>query len=144
MGLTEKIREDVKTAMRERDDFRRDTLRNVVGALKQVEIDERKSLSDADVEKILQKQIKLRLDAIAQYKAGNRIDLVEKESKEVAIIEGYLPKQLNDEQLEAKLQTIIAALDQKTIGAVMSAAKTAIGSQADGKRISEIAKKLLG
>ncbi|MDR2034075.1 MAG: GatB/YqeY domain-containing protein [Helicobacteraceae bacterium] len=144
MGLAEKIREDVKTAMRERDDFRRDTLRNVVGALKQVEIDERKSLGDADVEKILQKQIKLRLDAIAQYKVGNRADLVEKESKEVAIIEGYLPKQLNDEQLEAKLQTIIAALDQKTIGAVMSAAKPAIGSQADGKRISEIAKKLLG
>ncbi|MDR2152744.1 MAG: GatB/YqeY domain-containing protein [Helicobacteraceae bacterium] len=144
MGVVERIREDIKTAMRERNDFVRDTLRTVNGALKQVEIDERKTLSDADAEKILQKQIKQRLDAIEQYAIGKREDLVEKERKEITIIEGYLPKQLSDEELEAKLKTIIGGLEQKTIGAVMGAAKTAIGSQADGKRISQIAKRLLG
>jgi uncharacterized protein YqeY len=144
MGLLEKIREDIKTAMRSRDDFTRDTLRVVNGALKQVEIDERRSLSDADVEKILQKQIKQRLEAIEQFVIGKRDDLVEKERKEMAIIEGYLPKQLSDAELEAKLKEIIAGLEQKTIGAVMAAAKAAIGAQADGRRISEAAKRALG
>jgi uncharacterized protein YqeY len=130
--------------MREHNDFLRDTLRMVNGALKQVEIDERKSLSDSDVEKILQKQIKLRLDAVEQYKLGKRDDLVEKESKEIAMIEKYLPERMSDAELEEKLKEIIASTETKTIGAVMSAAKTAIGSRADGRRISEAAKRLLG
>jgi uncharacterized protein YqeY len=142
--LLQRIKEDIKTAMRERNDFERDALRMVSGAMKQVEIDERRSLSDADAEKILQKQIKLRREAIEQYKLGKRDDLVEKEQKEMAIIERYLPKQLNDADLEATLKAIIEGLEQKTIGAVMSAAKAAIGSQADGKRISETAKRILG
>lgn len=143
-GLLERIREDIKSAMREHNDFLRDTLRMVNGALKQVEIDERKSLSDSDVEKILQKQIKLRLDAVEQYKLGKRDDLVEKESKEIAMIEKYLPERMSDAELEEKLKEIIASTETKTIGAVMSAAKTAIGSRADGRRISEAAKRLLG
>ncbi|MDR2639072.1 MAG: GatB/YqeY domain-containing protein [Helicobacteraceae bacterium] len=144
MGLLEKIREDIKTAMRDRDEFKRDTLRVVNGALKQVEIDERRSLSDADVEKILQKQIKQRLEAIEQYTIGKRDDLAEKERKEMAIIESYLPKQLSDEELDAKLKAIVAGLEQKTLGAAMAAAKAAIGAQADGRRISEAAKRALG
>jgi uncharacterized protein YqeY len=129
--------------MRERNEFLRDTLRQVNGALKQAEIDERKSLSDADAEKILQKQVKRRIEAIEQYTIGKRDDLAEKERKEIAIIEQYLPKQLSDEELESELKAVIASLEQKTIGAVMSAAKTAIGSKADGKRISQAAKRLL-
>ncbi|MDR0664746.1 MAG: GatB/YqeY domain-containing protein [Helicobacteraceae bacterium] len=143
MGIVERIREDVKAAMRERNEFLRDTLRQVNGALKQAEIDERKSLSDADAEKILQKQVKRRIEAIEQYTIGKRDDLAEKERKEIAIIEQYLPKQLSDEELESELKAVIASLEQKTIGAVMSAAKTAIGSKADGKRISQAAKRLL-
>ncbi|GHS86851.1 aspartyl-tRNA amidotransferase subunit B [Campylobacterota bacterium] len=144
MTLVEKIREDMKNAMRSGDAFLRDTLRMANGAIKQVEIDTRKVLSDAETEKILQKQIKLRLDAIEQYKAGSRTDLVEKESKEIAIIEAYLPKQMSDAELETALKEIIASAEQKTIGSIMAAAKSAIGTRADGKRISEAAKKLLG
>ncbi|MDR0746766.1 MAG: GatB/YqeY domain-containing protein [Helicobacteraceae bacterium] len=144
MSLLKRIRDDIKTAMREHNAFLRDTLRNVNGALKQVEIDERRELSDVDVERILQKQIKQRQDSVEQYRLGKREDLVDKENKEIAIIEGYLPKQLSDQELEAALKEIIARLDQKTIGAVMAEAKKIIGAKADGRRISAKAKELIG
>ena len=144
MSILEQIKDDVKTAMREHNAFLRDTLRMVSGAVKQVEIDERRVLSDQDITKILQKQIKQRQDAIEQYKLGGRADLVEKESAEVAIIEKYLPRQLSDSELEAQLGVIIAELETKTIGAVMNKAKEVIGTAADGKRISQFAKQLLG
>jgi uncharacterized protein YqeY len=144
VSLLKRIRDDIKTAMREHNAFLRDTLRNVNGALKQVEIDERRELSDVDVERILQKQIKQRQDSVEQYRLGKREDLVDKENKEIAIIEGYLPKQLSDQELEAALKEIIARLDQKTIGAVMAEAKKIIGAKADGRRISAKAKELIG
>jgi uncharacterized protein YqeY len=143
MSLIVKIRDDIKTAMREQNAFLRDTLRMVNGAIKQVEIDERRELTDSDVEKILQKQIKLRRDAIEQYQQGKRADLVEKESKEIEIIENYLPKQLSDAELESVLRAIVDKLENKTIGNVMTEAKKVIGSSADGKRISAKAKELL-
>jgi uncharacterized protein YqeY len=144
VGLLEKIRDDIKNAMRKHDTFLRDTLRNVNGALKQVEVDERRMLSDADVERILQKQIKQRQDSVEQYRLGKREDLAEKENREITIIESYLPKQFSDQELEAELKEIIARLDQKTIGAVMAEAKKTIGAKADGRRISAKAKDLLG
>ncbi|GHV08483.1 aspartyl-tRNA amidotransferase subunit B [Campylobacterota bacterium] len=144
MSILAQIREDTKQAMRDHDNLTRDTLRNIAGAIRQIEIDERKELSDAETEKALQKQIKLRLDAIEQYKVGKRDDLVEKESGEVAIIERYLPKQLSDDELETTLKAIVASLETKTIGGVMAKAKEVIGSRADGKRISAKAKELLG
>lgn len=143
-SLIEKIKEDVKTAMREKEAFKRDTLRTLQGAIKQVEVDERRELSDADVEKIIQKQIKQRQDAIEQYKAGGRQDLVDKEQGEVAIIETYLPKQMTDAELEAALKMIIARVDQKAMGPVMAEARVEIGTKADGKRMSQMIKALLG
>ncbi|MDR2904353.1 MAG: GatB/YqeY domain-containing protein [Helicobacteraceae bacterium] len=143
MAILEQLREDIKTAMRGGDNFRRDTLRMVNGALKQAEVDKRISLTDDDTVRILQKQIKMRQDAIEQYKVGKRADLVEKETKEIAVIETYLPKQMSDAELEAAVGKIIDSLADKAMGAVMAAAKSQIGVAADAKRISETAKKLL-
>jgi len=147
MTLKETISNDIKTAMKEKNNALRDALRLLSSAMKQIEVDERKELSDEDVIKIIQKQVKQRNDAMTQYRDAGREDLYEKEAAEAAIYENYLPKQLSDEELETALRTIISetgAASIKEIGKVMGAASKALGTQADGKRINECAKKLLG
>jgi len=146
MCLKEQINNDIKTAMKEKDNAKRDALRLLSSAFKQIEVDERKELSDDDVIKIIQKQVKQRNEAMTQYKEAGRDDLYEKEASEAAIFETYLPKQLSDEELENALRAIIAetgAASMKEIGKVMGAASKSLGAQADGKRINECAKKLL-
>lgn len=146
MSLRLQIKEDIKTAMKAKDVAKRDALRLLDSAMKQIEVDERKELSDEDVIKIIQKQVKQRNDAMAQYKDAGREDLYDKEAAEAAIFEEYLPKQLSDDELTAALKAIIAnvgAESMKDMGKVMGAAKTEIGSQADGKRINECVKALL-
>lgn len=146
MSLKEQINNDIKTAMKEKNAPLRDALRLLSSAMKQIEVDERKELSDEDIIKIIQKQVKQRQDAMSQYRDAGREDLYEKEAQEAAIFELYLPKQLSDEALENALCTIIAetgAESMKDIGRVMGAASKALGATADGKRINECAKKLL-
>lgn len=146
MSLKEQINDDIKTAMREKDNAKRDALRLLSSAMKQIEVDERKELSDDDIIKIIQKQVKQRQEAMHQYREAGREDLYEKEASEAAIFETYLPKQLSDEELEAALRSIIAetgAETMKDIGRVMGAASKTLGAQADGRRINECAKKLL-
>lgn len=146
MTLKETITNDIKTAMKEKNNARRDALRLLSSAMKQIEVDERKELSDDDVIKIIQKQVKQRNDAMTQYRDAGREDLYEKEASEAAIFETYLPQQLSDEELEIALRAIIAetgASSMKEIGKVMGAASKRLGSSADGKRINECAKKIL-
>ncbi len=147
MELRQQIKEDIKTAMKAKDIATRDALRLLDSALKQIEVDERKELNDDDVLAIISKQIKQRNDAATQYKTAGRDDLYSKELAEIAIYEHYMPKQLDDIQLEEALKNIISqtgAVSMKDMGKIMGAAKTTIGSQADGKRINECVKKLLG
>jgi len=146
MSLKEQISNDIKTAMKEKNAPLRDALRLLSSAMKQIEVDERKELSDDDIIKIIQKQVKQRNDAMSQYRDAGREDLYEKEASEAAIFETYLPKQLSDEELENAIRTIIAetgAASMKDIGRVMGAASKTLGVQADGKRINECAKALL-
>lgn len=146
MSLKEQINDDIKTAMREKDNAKRDALRLLSSAMKQIEVDERKELSDDDIIKIIQKQVKQRQEAMHQYREAGREDLYEKEASEAAIFETYLPKQLSDDELETALRSIIAetgAETMKDIGRVMGAASKTLGAQADGRRINECAKKLL-
>jgi uncharacterized protein YqeY len=146
MSLKEQIKNDIKEAMKAKEIERRDALRLLSSAIKQVEVDERKELSDDDVIAIILKQVKQRNDAAAQYKEAGRDDLYDKEVAEIKIFEAYLPAQLSDEELEAALKAIIAevgAESMKDMGKVMGAAKAKIGSQADGKRINECVKSLL-
>ena len=144
MTIREKILEDIKTAMKEKDNFRRDTLRLVNSVIKQVEVDERIEMTDDKVLPILQTQIKRRLDSASQYRAGNREDLASNEEAEIKIISEYLPKQLTLQELEAQIKEINAELGAgANLGAVMKAAKEKIGAKSDGKSISDCAKKLL-
>ncbi len=146
MSLREQINDDIKAAMKAKEIERRDALRLLSSALKQVEVDERKELSDDDVIAIIQKQIKQRNDAAAQYKAAGRDELYDKEMAEIAIYETYLPAQLDDAALEAAVKAIIeksGAASMKEMGKVMGLASKVLAGQADGKRISACVKALL-
>ncbi|WP_294956543.1 GatB/YqeY domain-containing protein [Sulfurovum sp.] len=146
MSLKERIKNDIKEAMRAKDTAKRDTLRNIQAAIKQIEVDERRELSDADVEAILMKYLKQREDAKTQFADAGRDDLVSKEEAEIILVKTYLPEPMNDEELEAILKEIIAktgAQGMKDMGKVMGAAKAEIGSRADGGRINVIVKKIL-
>ena len=146
MGLRVQIKDDIKVAMKAKDVKKRDALRLLDSAMKQIEVDERKELSDDDVIAIIMKQIKQRNDSVTQYKDAGRDELAQKELDEIAIYEPYLPAQLSDEELEAALKEIIekvSATSMKDMGKVMGMAKSTIGSQADGKRINECVKLLL-
>jgi len=146
MTLKERIKNDIKEAMRAKDTAKRDTLRNINAAIKQVEVDERRELSDSDVEKILMKYAKQREDAIAQFKEAGRDDLVAKDEAELELVKSYLPEPMDDSELEETLSAIISevgAESMKDMGKVMAKAKEVIGSRADGGRISQTVKKLL-
>jgi len=146
MSLREQINNDIKTAMKEKNNAVRDALRLLSSAMKQIEVDERKELTNDDIIKIIQKQVKQRYDAMTQYKDAGREDLYAQEASEAVIFEAYLPKQLSDEELESALRAIITevgATSLKEIGKIMGAASKTLGAQADGKRINECAKKIL-
>lgn len=145
MSIKQKLNDDLKIAMKANDIFKRDTIRLLNSALKQVEVDKRIELSDEEIIKILLNAKKQRLDSIEAYKKANRDDLVQKEEGELEIILQYLPKQLSDEELKAKIEEIIKSLSAngiKDLGKVMGAAKE-LAKFADGGRISKIAKELL-
>jgi len=146
MTLKERIKNDIKEAMRAKDTAKRDTLRNLQAAIKQIEVDERRDLNDSDIEAILMKYAKQREDAKQQFSDAGRDDLVAKEEAELLIVQEYLPEPFSDEELETILKEIITetgAESMKDMGKVMGAAKAKVGSRADGGRINQVVKKLL-
>ena len=144
MSIREQILEDIKTAMKQKDNFRRDTLRLINSVIKQVEVDKRVEMTDEKVLPILQTQVKRRLDSASQYRDGGREDLAQNEEAEIKIINQYLPKQLSSNELENEIKAIIMNLGSDVnLGSVMKIAKEKIGARSDGKSISECAKKIL-
>ncbi|RLA71793.1 MAG: GatB/YqeY domain-containing protein [Epsilonproteobacteria bacterium] len=146
MTLRETINTEVKNAMKAKETKKRDALRLLMSAFKQIEVDERKELSDDDVIKIIQTQVKRRNDAATQYKDAGREDLLQIELDEIAFYEVYLPAQLSDDELVSELKEIISkvgASTPKDMGKVMGMASKALAGKADGKRISECVKTLL-
>ena len=146
MSLREQINQDVKSAMKAKETKKRDALRLLTSAFKQIEVDERKELSDDDVIKIIQKQVKSRNDAATQFREAGRDDLLQIELDEIAIYEPYLPAQLSDDELTSSIKEIISkvgATTMKDMGKVMGIASKELAGKADGKRINECVKKLL-
>jgi uncharacterized protein YqeY len=134
MSLKDRITEDMKNAMRAKDSERLGTIRMITAAIKQREVDERIVLDDAQVLSVLDKMIKARKEAITQFQAGNRPDLVEKESKEVVLLQGYLPAQLSEAELDGIIAAAIAetgASSVKDMGKVMGIVKTKAQGRAD-------------
>lgn len=142
MSIREQILADIKEAMKAKDEFKRDTLRTLNAALKQVEVDQRIEMTDEVVLPLLQKEIKKRADSVELYLKGAREDLAKKEQSEIELIKTYLPAQLSDDELKEKIKSIIEKVG-KNLGAVMKMAKDEIGASAEAKRISVIAKELL-
>ena len=146
MSLKEKLNEDLKQAMRDKEVVKRDSIRAINTMIKQIEVDERRVLDDAEVIKLTQRGIKQREEAISQYRAAGRDDLVQKEQEQVDVFMLYLPKQLSDEELENGMKEIISevgATSLKDMGKVMGVASKKFAGVADGKRINEMVKKLL-
>jgi len=146
MLLREIINTDVKTAMKAKDTKKRDALRLLMSAFKQIEVDERKELSDDDVIKIIGQQVKRRNDAATQYRDAGRDDLLQIELGEIAFYEVYLPTQMGDDELTSALKSIIekvGASTMKDMGKVMGMASKELAPKANGKRINECVKTLL-
>jgi len=144
--LKAKLQDDLKEAMKSKDNFKRDAIRFLMSALKQIEVDERKELSDADIIKIIQKSLKQRDDAATAFKEAHRMDLYDKEVAEATILKSYLPQQLSDEELTIIVQKHIQlsnATSLKEIGKIMAGVLAECEGVADGKRINAIAKELL-
>src|SRR5438105_15473583 len=108
MGLKEQITEDMKAAMRAKDAARLGTIRLLTAAIKQKEVDERIELNDAQVLAIIEKMIKQRKDSISQFEAGGRQDLVDIEKSELAVLSGYMPAALSDEEIQAEVAAAVA------------------------------------
>ncbi|MDH3987758.1 MAG: GatB/YqeY domain-containing protein [Gammaproteobacteria bacterium] len=134
MNLKGQITDDVKTAMKAGDKDRLKVLRLITAALKQVEVDERRELDDADVLGILTKMVKQRRDSITQYTDGNRKDLADIEAAEIEIIGTYLPEQLSDDELDELVDEAIATTGAEGIrdmGKVMGSIKSKAQGKAD-------------
>ena len=147
MSLRETISTEVKNAMKAKDTKKRDALRLLMSAFKQIEVDERKELTDEDVVKIIQTQVKRRNDSATQYRDAGREDLLQIELDEIAFYEVYLPAQMSDDELTAALNAIIekvGASSMKDMGKVMGMASKELSGKADGKRINECVKSILG
>jgi uncharacterized protein len=146
MSLKDRITEDMKTAMRAKDAARLLTIRGLLAALKQKEVDERVVLDDAAVIAILDKLIKQRKDSITQFAAGNRPDLVEKETAELKVLEAYLPERLGEAEIDAAVAAIVGELGAAgpgDMGKVMGAVKTRLAGKADMSLVSAAVKRAL-
>jgi uncharacterized protein YqeY len=145
--LKAKIQEDMKTAMRSQEKERLATIRLIMAALKQREVDERIELSDEQILAILNKMIKQRRDSISQFEAGNRLDLAKKEADEITVIQSYLPAQLNESEITTAVKSAIqesGATSAKDMGKVMGLLKTQLQGKADMTVVSAKVKELLG
>ena len=147
MELREKIESDVKTALKAGAKDKVSTLRMLIAALKNKQIDKRRQLSEEEVIETIRSLIKQRKDSIEQFAKGHRQDLVDKETAEVAVLEAYLPAQLSREELEVMVRNAVAqtgAQGARDMGKVMKALLPMVGGRADGKLVSELVKQALG
>ena len=146
MSLKNKVTEDMKAAMRARETARLGTVRLLLAAMKQKEVDERVELSDADVLSIIEKMIKQRRESIAQFEKAGRTDLADVEKAEIAVISAYLPQQLSQAEVLKEIEGAIAAAGAagaKDMGKVMAALKPKLAGRADMGRVSGLVKSKL-
>ena len=144
--LKEQLLNDLKDAMKEKNEIKKNTVQMVRAAILQVEKDKAIELDDNQIIDIIAKESKKRKDAAVEFEKSGREDLIEKNNQELEILATYLPKQLSTEEIEEVVKNIISkvgATSIKEMGAVMKGAKEEMGASADGKTINEIVKELL-
>ncbi|HET8693452.1 MAG TPA: GatB/YqeY domain-containing protein [Aquabacterium sp.] len=146
MSLKARISDDMKAAMRAKEADRLGTIRMLLAAMKQKEVDERVELDDTMVVAIVDKLIKQRKDAAQQYTQAGRQDLADKENAEIVVLEGYLPQRLNAEEVQAAVKAIVAELGASgpgDMGKVMGVVKQRLAGQADMGAVSAAVKAAL-
>ena len=146
MTLITQIQNHVKDAMKAGDRLKLSTLRLLVAAIKQKEIDTRSDLSDDDIISIIEKQMQQRLEAAEQYEAAGRNELFEKESQEAEILKAYLPEKMGEEEVKEMIEKIISEMGEismKEMGNVMSALKDQAGSKIDMKLASQMVREII-
>ncbi len=144
--LKEKLLEDLKTSMKEKNVNRKNTVQMVRAAILQVEKDKKIELNDDQILEVIAKEFKKRNDSLADYEKSGREDLISQIKEEMSVLEEYLPKKLSEEELTEKVKEIIAevgATSMKDMGIVMKTAKEKLGVTADGRMINEVVKKIL-
>jgi uncharacterized protein YqeY len=146
MSLKDRINDDMKAAMRARETGRLATIRLLLAAVKQREVDERVTLDDAAVTAVIDKMIKQRKDSISQFEAAGRSDLVEQESAELAVLTAYMPAQLSDAEIAEQVQAAVAetgASGPQDMGKVMGVLKAKLAGRADMTAVSGLVKAAL-
>lgn len=146
MSLKEKLMEDMKSSMKNKDTLRKNTITMVRASIKQREVDERVELTDEDIIDIIAKQVKEKRDVIQDFEKGGREDLVEQTKKEIEILLEYLPKQLTEEEVEEIVKDTIKEVGAKSIkdiGLIMKSVMPKIKGRADGSMVNSIARKYL-
>ena len=146
MTIKEKLQQDLKESLKKKDTLRLNTVRSIINAIKNKEIDLRRELEEEEIYGILTTLAKQRRESIEQYEKGGRQDLVEQETKELEIIKEYLPEQLSEEEIEKIVKETIEevnATSMKDMGKVMKAVMPKVKGRADGKKVNEMVKKIL-
>ena len=146
MALREQLNEDIKTAMKAREQDKLAALRLLLSEVKRREVDERITLDDAGVIGVVEKMLKQRKDSISQFEKAARQDLVDKEKAEIAVLEAYLPKQLSQAEVEAAVAEAIASTGAKSaadMGKVMGVVKPRLAGRADMGKVSALVKTKL-
>ena len=145
--LKEKLMEDLKNSMKNKDEIRKNTVQMVRAAILQIEKDKGIEVEDDKIIDIIAKEVKTKKDALKDFEKAERQDLIDQTNKEIEILQEYLPKQLSREEIKVELEKIITeigATTMKDMGAIMKEAKTKMGASADGKTINEVAKEIMG
>lgn len=146
MSLKEKLLEDMKTAMKEKDQVRKDTVTMVRSAILQVEKDNKLTLDEEGILEVIAKEVKKRRDTLPEYEKSNRVDLIDNLKKEIEILLAYLPEQLSEQEIEEIVKQTITetgASSIKDMGKLMQTVLAKVKGRADGKMVNLIAKKYL-
>jgi len=147
MSLHDRLTEDLKLAMKARDQLRMDVIRMIKAAVMNKEMEIKKDLDDAEMSRVMTTMIKQRRESIEQFEKGQRVELADKERQEIAILESYLPQALSPEQLSAIVDSVIrdtGARSLKEMGIVMKAVMVRVAGQpVDGKQISDLVRSKL-
>ena len=141
--IKDRIREDMKAAMRAHDAAGLSTIRLLLAAIKQREVDEQIEADDALILSVIAKMVKQRQDSVQQYLAGDRQDLADKESVEIKVLEAYLPKGLSDEEIAAVIDAAVAEVGMAAMGKVMAIVKPKVTGRADMGKVSALVKAKL-
>ena len=147
MSLRDRLTEDLKLAMKARDQLRMDVIRMIKAAVMNKEVEVKKDLDDAEMSRIMTTMIKQRKESVEQFEKGQRAELAAKERQEISIIEAYLPKALSPEELDRTVDAVIhesGATSAKDMGAVMKAVMARLAGQpVDGKQVSDLVRSKL-